>query len=43
MDDAFLGVLDDAGSLVLPLTRGRRTLFVEDDRGVSARTYFEVR
>jgi len=43
MDDAFIGVLDDAGSLLLPLTRGRRTLFVEDDRGVYARTDFEVR
>jgi len=43
MDDAFLGVLDEAGSLLLPLTRGRRTLLVEDDRGVSARTDFEVR
>jgi hypothetical protein len=37
------GVLNAAGVFVLPLTRGRHTVLVEDEEGSSARVEFEVR
>jgi hypothetical protein len=43
-DGGYLqGVLNQAGVFVLPLTRGRHTVLVEDEGGASARVEFEVR
>ncbi|MDR1025668.1 MAG: transglycosylase domain-containing protein [Treponema sp.] len=42
--DGFLhGVLNQAGVYVLPLSRGRHTVIVEDEDGSSSRVDFEVR
>ncbi|MDR0387625.1 MAG: transglycosylase domain-containing protein [Treponema sp.] len=42
--DGFLqGALNPAGVFVLPLSRGRHTVLVEDEEGSSARVDFEVR
>jgi penicillin-binding protein 1C len=42
--DGFLrGLLNPAGVFVLPLSRGRHTVVVEDEEGSTARVEFEVR
>jgi penicillin-binding protein 1C len=37
------GSLNHAGVFVLPLSRGRHTISVEDDAGITATVLFEVR
>jgi penicillin-binding protein 1C len=43
VDGLLRGLLNDAGVYVLPLSRGKHTLLVEDERGVQAESRFEVR
>jgi penicillin-binding protein 1C len=43
VDGLLQGLLNDAGVYVLPLSRGKHTLLVEDERGVQAESHFEVR